>query len=167
LTIQKSSSGSKFKTGFSDPVVLWPLWAAITCPVLVLRGTDSDILTAETARDRVRSTPDGRRFKNTGPHRQPRARRRHCGPAIAWLPAARCDRGFINQAKSIMRRRAGIIHHCLKQQGGLACSDQGLVLPALIAPHPLIWACADPTFENSLNSCRRRCDIGVPISRPG
>ena len=41
----------QFKTGFSDPVVLWPLWAAITCPVLVLRGTNSDILTADCPGD--------------------------------------------------------------------------------------------------------------------
>jgi pimeloyl-ACP methyl ester carboxylesterase len=46
-----------FKTGFPDPVVLWPLWAAITCPVLVLRGTDSDILTAETAREMLGRKP--------------------------------------------------------------------------------------------------------------
>jgi pimeloyl-ACP methyl ester carboxylesterase len=46
-----------FKAGFSDPVVLWPLWAAITCPALVLRGADSDLLTAETAREMVARKP--------------------------------------------------------------------------------------------------------------
>lgn len=46
-----------FKAGFSDPVVLWPLWAAIACPVFVLRGTDSDLLTAETAREMVARKP--------------------------------------------------------------------------------------------------------------
>lgn len=37
------------KMGVAD-VDLWALWDRITCPVLVLRGTDSDILSAETAR---------------------------------------------------------------------------------------------------------------------
>jgi pimeloyl-ACP methyl ester carboxylesterase len=36
-----------FKDGFAEPAVLWPLWDAIACSTLVLRGTDSDILTAE------------------------------------------------------------------------------------------------------------------------
>jgi pimeloyl-ACP methyl ester carboxylesterase len=29
---------------------LWPVWRAIRCPVLILRGAQSDLLTAETAR---------------------------------------------------------------------------------------------------------------------
>lgn len=36
----------------------WPLWDAIDCPVLVLRGADSDILLAETARDMTRRGPN-------------------------------------------------------------------------------------------------------------
>jgi pimeloyl-ACP methyl ester carboxylesterase len=36
------------KLGVAD-VDLWALWDRITCPVLVLRGSDSDILSAETA----------------------------------------------------------------------------------------------------------------------
>ena len=46
-----------FDKGFSKPVVLWPLWEAIECPVLVLRGTESDILTAETAQEMVGRKP--------------------------------------------------------------------------------------------------------------
>jgi pimeloyl-ACP methyl ester carboxylesterase len=42
-----------FKQGFSEPVALWPLWALIACPVLILRGAESDILTAETAAEMV------------------------------------------------------------------------------------------------------------------
>jgi len=33
----------------SAPVDLWPLWDAITCPTLVLRGAGSDLLSKETA----------------------------------------------------------------------------------------------------------------------
>jgi len=32
------------------PANLWPLWDAIACPTLVLRGAESDLLSAETAR---------------------------------------------------------------------------------------------------------------------
>ena len=34
--------------GLAD-IDLWSLWDAIRCPVLVLRGESSDLLTAETA----------------------------------------------------------------------------------------------------------------------
>ncbi len=38
-----------FRDDPMDDVDLWPLWDAITCPTLVLRGADSDILLGETA----------------------------------------------------------------------------------------------------------------------
>jgi pimeloyl-ACP methyl ester carboxylesterase len=38
-----------FREGFSEPVAMWPLWDLVSCPVLVLRGALSDLLTAETA----------------------------------------------------------------------------------------------------------------------
>lgn len=38
-------------------VVLWDVWDAITCPVLVLRGGDSPLLTAETAEKMMRRGP--------------------------------------------------------------------------------------------------------------
>ena len=46
-----------FKQGFSEPVALWPLWDLIACPVLILRGGESDILTAETAAEMVARKP--------------------------------------------------------------------------------------------------------------
>lgn len=33
-----------------DPTDLWPLWRAIACPILLVRGADSDVLSAETAK---------------------------------------------------------------------------------------------------------------------
>jgi len=39
---------------------LWPVWAAITCPVLVVRGATSDLLLAETAAEMAARHPDCR-----------------------------------------------------------------------------------------------------------
>ena len=33
-----------------DPIDLWPLWRAIACPILLVRGADSDVLSAENAK---------------------------------------------------------------------------------------------------------------------
>lgn len=46
-----------FKAGFSEAVSLWPLWDAIACPALILRGSLSEILTRETADDMVARKP--------------------------------------------------------------------------------------------------------------
>ena len=35
---------------FNDPTELWPLWRAVTCPTLLVRGADSDVLSAEDAK---------------------------------------------------------------------------------------------------------------------
>ncbi|MBF0375127.1 MAG: alpha/beta hydrolase, partial [Alphaproteobacteria bacterium] len=40
--------GDAFRQGLTGDVDLWPVWDAIRCPVLVLRGETSDLLTAET-----------------------------------------------------------------------------------------------------------------------
>ena len=37
---------------------LWPVWEAVNCPVLLLRGAVSDILTSETAEQMKRGKPD-------------------------------------------------------------------------------------------------------------
>jgi len=47
-----------FKTGPISDVDLWPVWGAITCPVLILRGARSDLLLAETAARMVASNPN-------------------------------------------------------------------------------------------------------------
>lgn len=39
-------------------IPLWPLWDAITCPTLVIRGETSDILTAETLEEMVKRKPE-------------------------------------------------------------------------------------------------------------
>jgi pimeloyl-ACP methyl ester carboxylesterase len=33
-----------------DPIDLWPLWRDITCPILLVRGADSDVLSPEIAK---------------------------------------------------------------------------------------------------------------------
>jgi pimeloyl-ACP methyl ester carboxylesterase len=46
-----------FREGFAEPATLWPVWDLIGCPVLILRGTESDILTSETAAEMVARKP--------------------------------------------------------------------------------------------------------------
>jgi pimeloyl-ACP methyl ester carboxylesterase len=44
-------------TGPIENIELWPVWDQIRCPVLVLRGTESDLLLAETAAEMTRRGP--------------------------------------------------------------------------------------------------------------
>lgn len=40
-----------------DDIELWPVWDRVTCPTLVLRGVDSDVLPAETAAEMAERGP--------------------------------------------------------------------------------------------------------------
>ena len=40
-------------------IVLWHLWDAIECPVLILRGEDSDLLSAATVEEMQHARPGG------------------------------------------------------------------------------------------------------------
>jgi pimeloyl-ACP methyl ester carboxylesterase len=44
----------------ATPVDLWPVWDAIACPTLVVRGADSDLLLPETADEMTRRGPRAR-----------------------------------------------------------------------------------------------------------
>lgn len=46
--------GQAFRTGPIADVDLWPIWDLIACPVLILRGGQSDLLLANTAAEMVR-----------------------------------------------------------------------------------------------------------------
>ncbi len=46
-----------FKAGPIRDVDLWPVWDALRCPTLVLRGAESDLLTEETAREMTQRGP--------------------------------------------------------------------------------------------------------------
>ncbi len=41
-----------------EDVDLWPLWDSISCPVLILRGERSDVLSSETAQQMLKRGPD-------------------------------------------------------------------------------------------------------------
>ena len=43
-----------------DPIDLWPLWSAITCPTLIVRGVESDVLSAEIAKRMLETLPHAR-----------------------------------------------------------------------------------------------------------
>lgn len=49
--------GDAFQTMAIDDVDLWALWDRIECPVLVLRGVDSDLLSADVAREMAQRGP--------------------------------------------------------------------------------------------------------------
>jgi pimeloyl-ACP methyl ester carboxylesterase len=49
--------GKPFQNGKIEDVDLWPVWDAVRCPVFVLRGAQSDLLLAETAREMARRGP--------------------------------------------------------------------------------------------------------------
>jgi len=48
------------------PPALWPLWDAIRCPTLVLRGANSDLLSADTARGMAERGPKARVIEFAG-----------------------------------------------------------------------------------------------------
>ena len=41
-----------------DPIDLWPLWRDISCPILLVRGADSDVLSAEIAKRMLDENPN-------------------------------------------------------------------------------------------------------------
>jgi pimeloyl-ACP methyl ester carboxylesterase len=49
--------GAPMKRGPIEDVDLWPVWDQIRCPVLVLRGAESDLLLVETAAEMTRRGP--------------------------------------------------------------------------------------------------------------
>ena len=49
--------GDAFQTMAIDDVDLWALWDRIECPVLVLRGVDSDLLSADVAKEMAQRGP--------------------------------------------------------------------------------------------------------------
>jgi pimeloyl-ACP methyl ester carboxylesterase len=64
-----------------DPIDLWPLWRGITCPILLVRGADSDVLSTEIARRMLEENPNTRLAEVSGaghtvPGDQPAAFRR-------------------------------------------------------------------------------------------
>ena len=45
---------------WKDPIDLWPAWAAIACPTLVVRGAESDILSIDIAKRMIETQPHAR-----------------------------------------------------------------------------------------------------------
>jgi len=46
--------GRAFTSAPVEDVALWPVWEAIACPVLILRGAESDLLSRQTAEEMTR-----------------------------------------------------------------------------------------------------------------
>ena len=45
---------------WSDPIDLWPSWTALACPTLLVRGAESDVLTADIAAKMIDAQPRAR-----------------------------------------------------------------------------------------------------------
>ena len=58
--------GDPYKSGPVDDVDLWPLWDAVSCPVLVLRGEHSDVLAREVAEAMTHRGPKARLVEFAG-----------------------------------------------------------------------------------------------------
>lgn len=61
-----SAIGKPFETEEVKNIDLWPVWDAVRCPVLVLRGAESDMLPAETAMEMQRRGPQAKLIEFTG-----------------------------------------------------------------------------------------------------
>jgi pimeloyl-ACP methyl ester carboxylesterase len=49
--------GTMFRAAPAADIDLWPVWERVTCPVLVLRGAESDLLLAQTMAEMARRDP--------------------------------------------------------------------------------------------------------------
>jgi pimeloyl-ACP methyl ester carboxylesterase len=58
--------GGAFAARFEKDLELWPIWDTIRCPVLVLRGADSDLLTRDTVRRMQERGPGARLVEFAG-----------------------------------------------------------------------------------------------------
>lgn len=50
--------GQAFKKGGLEDVDLWPVWSQVRCPVLIIRGQQSDLLSLETAERMLTDGPE-------------------------------------------------------------------------------------------------------------
>ena len=55
-----STTGIQFGSKFFSGVDLWPMWDAVRCPTLVLRGGESDLLLSSTAEEMATRGPKAR-----------------------------------------------------------------------------------------------------------
>jgi len=80
--------GKAFQTQPVADVDLWAVWDRVACPVLVLRGVDSDILLRETAEEMTRRGPKARLVEVP-----------HCGhaPSLMTTEQIAIVRGFLEE----------------------------------------------------------------------
>ena len=81
---------------FLRGIDLWTTWNAVNCPVLVLRGADSDVLLAATVQEMRRRKPGTQAVEFAG-----------VGHAPALFDKAQIEavRGFLKQRRSASREK--------------------------------------------------------------
>jgi pimeloyl-ACP methyl ester carboxylesterase len=50
----------QWRQGPSTPEDLWPAWRGLSCPTLIVRGADSDILSPEATQQMIAAQPQAR-----------------------------------------------------------------------------------------------------------
>lgn len=58
--------GLALRSGALEEVSMWPVWDAVRCPVLILRGAESDVLLPETAEEMLAKKPQAKLVEFTG-----------------------------------------------------------------------------------------------------
>jgi pimeloyl-ACP methyl ester carboxylesterase len=77
--------------GFAQRLDLWPMWEALTCPALVVRGTDSDVLPHDSAREMLARQPHAELVEVQGvAHGIPYQRPKELAEAIGGFSSRRC-----------------------------------------------------------------------------
>ena len=77
--------------GTASRLDLWPMWEALECPALLVRGEESDVLPARTAREMLARQPRAELVKVPGvAHGIPYMRPRELARAIGGFIARRC-----------------------------------------------------------------------------
>jgi pimeloyl-ACP methyl ester carboxylesterase len=94
----RSGDGGRYELAYDPDIVeplkemqradfhIWPLWDRIQCPVLVLRGKESDVLLEDTAEEMTRRGPRAELVEIEGcGHAPPLLKREHVSIVTDWL----------------------------------------------------------------------------------
>ena len=101
-----STTGIQFGSDFFSGVDLWPMWDAVRCPTLVLRGGESDFLLSSTAEEMATRGPKARIVQFPGIGHAPWLRSAHQIDVVRqFLLARRPEPQDTSKSVITLRRR--------------------------------------------------------------